>query len=1244
MDAQLNFSCVAHLSLRNTLREMHIRSPSPPRIDKKPLSSKPEKPKKKYGHVYLIPFTFEWHQRKSRIYGNPVIQKPECQYFSYVCDLEKERLMYYDDLTTPERADEDIKIPCEVFDDHLEAEEYYNFLFKRRDKRRYAILRPNIYESSIPKTYPGILPKFMIRKRYPPKIKLTFDVKIYNEINPKNDKKRKVIRTICEARTIPAGRPGQKMGEILVAKYVYIKNIGTYLKKNVPNASEEDSEEGGDYPCSICGGPKGKQFFPETKPIKEKSWIKRPRKKKEKHPFVDLNLSDFAIKEKKKEEVIEDQETLRVREENKKYMEAWQTLLENIEKMEKLKLETEKCVCPNKSKKQTKHYPENDCTCAIWNLPPPEIIPAKISCECDPKLEEVYEPILLKDDKCDCKQKAREEAMKACEKCGKPIENQKDEESNQGVCVCTKILDACGACVKQTPIKFPLMEGEKLKECECKAEPPTEGQEVIVAYVFVDNSPPKEKKSKSDDDCACEQGKTPKSSERTKNKRNLENRTENKSDKIRKENIREESDKNIKPKKKEVECLRTCGKLLALNHCQKETEKLLNLLKCECPKCKDLRRKYRAKYIQTGTRDACGGILPVIGGAFGVEKECDCLQKFEAKVQKVENYKQRMKAKLDLKSHENQYIISGVHQTNKETVYNIERVVPKKSCSCISSEDRLLQKEKQQKLSENVKMGFKHTISGVHEGSKENEFVLGEVIKECECSEVYEKFMEEHNECLVNYEKYLQHMKGEIQAYMEEMRERYKDPPLTGQKLVESEIRRMFGAPGLALPEGKKDFVVSGVQANDFGKSFILGGILLNQKESEECTIAIESYTHLADNGDKSKCQKTYMCNYMTFGKNCGNPFQPIKETNVQRSSEELICQCISYESLESETSSEGEGTQDEEVQEKEEIEVQDGCACECPCGVKIERPDECSCMKISEVSEESCICEEEEQNEDEERSIVTPEGCTCGDVEIKSSGTASDPCLCGVKNCGCQVDEVCVKECFYGPMEAWWSDSDFKEKKNEDEEESEKTEESVHSISPIGGRSKRYVILKRIPKRRKYQDDIIKKLLNGLADDGFPLAKLPECHKIPYFWLWMQFRMKKRWNYDDAIKNYRQTQKLWNHIDICKRTVPAPKFPSDFIHCVCGLSNFTWREKNTLDKMVLQVQQKYYDKLRKNMVEFAREFFVTISPYQYPNPSCLNHYFYAYQPSKPENVIAEYVWQNHEHKDPTKYRSCFCR
>ncbi|XP_045473914.1 uncharacterized protein LOC123680182 isoform X2 [Harmonia axyridis] len=1256
---RLLLSGVAHLCLKDTLREMHIRSPSPPAREKKPSPPKPKKKKKKYGSAYLIPFTFEWPQRRSDKYTNPVIQRPICPYFSYICDFEAVRIRNCDDLRQDDRIDEDISLPCEMFEDHLSAEEYYNLIFKRGDAKRYIIMRPTKYETKIPKTYPGILPKFMIPKKYPPPIKLMLDVKIYNEINPKNMKSRKVIRTICEVRMKPGGRSGQSVGQKLLAKYVYIKNIGEYMKKNADSDIIEDSDEGGDYPCSICGGPEGKMHSPELRPTKEKSWIKRPRFSKKEKEIIYKNLSEFMLMDKKKVEVVEiDEDAKKLIAENKKYIEKWETIFENIARMEKLRLDTGTCVCPGRTKDPEKFLPDIDCTCAIWNIPvPPKPIPPKISCECDPKLEEEYIP--PKADKCDCKQKAREKAMEKCKQCGKPLEKTSEELANQAVCQCTRILDACANCVPQTPMKFPLLEGETEKECDCKAKPPEEGQEVTVAYVFVDNKMAKESSEADKEDCGCripkhfyeekscsckekKEAKMKKKEEKLKEKEKKKKDETNKKiaakSKTDKKDASEKPGKGTKEKEKEVKCLVECGKILELNRCRRETEKLLNLLKCDCPKCRDLRKSYRARYVQAGARDGCGGMLPVIGGVSGAEKECDCLEKFEKRVKGVSEYKERMRAKVKLKSQNDKYVISGVHQTNKGPIYNLQSVIPKKPCICKTSEEILTEKRNDEALTDNLKPGFKHVIFGVKGGDESHEYILGGATKECECSELYDKFMREHNECLVNYERYLKYMEKEIQAYMEDMNERYKDPPLTAQKLIENELKKMTGAPGIPLPQGKTEFLISGVQAKELGKSFILGGMLLNKIESDECTIAVESYTHIPEKkgttDDMTKCRKNFLCNYMTFGRNCGNPFQPTKEIDIKNSSEEVICQCISYETVMSETPKES-AVEEEEEEEK--------CACECPCGIEIEKPDSCSCALEEEESEESCVCAElEEGEEEEDESIQTPEGCTCGYVIPSSSGTASDPCVCGFKNCGCQVDEVCVKECFYGPMEAWYSDDALKkEKVVEVKQEEVKEESSEESVCPFGGPAKRFVVLRRIPKRRKGQVEYLDKLLKGLAEDGYPLARLPDCQRLPHFWLWMQFRMKKKWNYDDGLRNFRTRQVLWNHISICRRTIPYPKLP---VHCVCEATNYTWREAKTVARIVGETKQKFYNKLRKNMVDYAREFYATMSAYQYPNPPYLNHYFYAYQPAKLENVIGEYVWEGHEHKNPKDYKSCLCK
>lgn len=79
-------SAVVHLTMTETLRELHIRIPSPP-PPPPPVSVKKKRPPKKktYRSPYLIPFDFKPEPPKhSGIYKDNHRQYPESPYFSYI--------------------------------------------------------------------------------------------------------------------------------------------------------------------------------------------------------------------------------------------------------------------------------------------------------------------------------------------------------------------------------------------------------------------------------------------------------------------------------------------------------------------------------------------------------------------------------------------------------------------------------------------------------------------------------------------------------------------------------------------------------------------------------------------------------------------------------------------------------------------------------------------------------------------------------------------------------------------------------------------------------------------------------------------------------------------------------------------------------------------------------------------------------------------------------------------------------
>lgn len=92
LNDRLLLSAVVHLCMTETLRELHIRIPSPP-VVKNVTPAKPKLKKKiKYASPYLEPFIITPILHKhSGIYENPRIQRPESPYFSYLETLVRIR-------------------------------------------------------------------------------------------------------------------------------------------------------------------------------------------------------------------------------------------------------------------------------------------------------------------------------------------------------------------------------------------------------------------------------------------------------------------------------------------------------------------------------------------------------------------------------------------------------------------------------------------------------------------------------------------------------------------------------------------------------------------------------------------------------------------------------------------------------------------------------------------------------------------------------------------------------------------------------------------------------------------------------------------------------------------------------------------------------------------------------------------------------------------------------------------------
>ncbi|XP_044270889.1 uncharacterized protein LOC123015290 [Tribolium madens] len=229
--------------------------------------------------------------------------------------------------------------------------------------------------------------------------------------------------------------------------------------------------------------------------------------------------------------------------------------------------------------------------------------------------------------------------------------------------------------------------------------------------------------------------------------------------------------------------------------------------------------------------------------------------------------------------------------------------------------------------------------------------------------------------------------------------------------------------------------------------------------------------------------------------------------------------------------------------------------------------------------------------------STCASQGCNCGKIECKD-------CTCG------KVVE-CV-DCTCGPEEI-----------EEEEVVEEEVEEEEKEL-------KRFFIFKKILCDRKWQRKVLKKALESMADDGYPLAKLPECYKLPHFKLWMQMRCGKFWTQDDKYKYVFKSRILWRHCDVCSvRRNPTPKLPitMEEAHAM------NWSQAPYVKKMTNVALEKFYRTVKQHRVNFGREFFPTTFSYEFPFTTWRDCYF-AYTPSKEEDVLARFVWQKYDYKN----------
>lgn len=183
----------------------------------------------------------------------------------------------------------------------------------------------------------------------------------------------------------------------------------------------------------------------------------------------------------------------------------------------------------------------------------------------------------------------------------------------------------------------------------------------------------------------------------------------------------------------------------------------------------------------------------------------------------------------------------------------------------------------------------------------------------------------------------------------------------------------------------------------------------------------------------------------------------------------------------------------------------------------------------------------------------------------------------------------------------------------------------------------KRFIILDKFPKTRKAQYKTLQRALKTMADDGYPLAKLPNCHELPHFKLWLQLRSGKSWSLEDKdhfITKYNIP--LWNHTARCFGKVSTGLVDIDSK----TFKNYTYAQAKEVRGMVSEKLGRFYRAIRQTAINDAREFIPTMNIYEFPSSSFRDCLF-AYLPTKEEDVFSFRPWLPHEFRNMKDKKIC---
>ncbi|XP_050304993.1 uncharacterized protein LOC126742387 [Anthonomus grandis grandis] len=195
--------------------------------------------------------------------------------------------------------------------------------------------------------------------------------------------------------------------------------------------------------------------------------------------------------------------------------------------------------------------------------------------------------------------------------------------------------------------------------------------------------------------------------------------------------------------------------------CKDELDRFMKA-KCECEECNQKLRQEYATYIMGGTKDtASGNQINLVQGIR--QPQCGCLKEHLENIKKIDEYKSRAQARYHLKKQQKKFCISGVKYTTKGPVYIISGMRPPVDCECAKAqrEKEELEAYEQQRAKMPNTGRVKYEIAGVRAMSKENVYIMARAlnVNPCECEKFLEKFEAAHQSCLDEYNRFLEKLK-----------------------------------------------------------------------------------------------------------------------------------------------------------------------------------------------------------------------------------------------------------------------------------------------------------------------------------------------------------------------------------------------------------------------------------------------------------------------------------------------------